>query len=336
MSLRNSLDVRSIRWLAVAGVGAFGGSLGLLIVLKALPYSTVILEPVALSQARQRPSPNFSIGSVSWSVAAFAETKALQPFRDTMHAACGDAKGLAAAACATRQLEVSSFGNPTSEFVNVDFDPIAHLERHLKGAPGHCLTRSAILAAELLATGTPARVVQMMPARGKGHTLVEVWDEALGWTVVDPTAGGYITGVTEHASAADLLADPNRVDWRSFKAQATPAEVVAKREYFRTLLAGNLLYPEPWLYLRVGQRIAPWPWRGLYARIGPSHATLGPMQRTLSWAIPALATVGLALLATAWRRHSSAAAVRTIPLATEARPTGADVNRRPGILDPDY
>jgi hypothetical protein len=84
----------------------------------------------------------------------------------------------------------------------------------------------------------------MVPAHGKGHTLVELWDGALGWTVVDPSSGGWVTGSTKHASAVDLLADPNLVEWRPF-AEASSAEVEANRRHLQGLLTGNVLYPEP-------------------------------------------------------------------------------------------
>ena len=278
------------------------GSLALLLLLKELPYSSVILESVSAKEAQRPPTSDFSIGPLTFSVAAFEEAKELQPFRDAMRATCGDAKGLAAGACVTRQLQARfPTGEPKTEFVSSHFDPVAHFRQHLAGAPGHCLTRSAILATELLATGTPARVVQMLPDRGKGHTLVEVWDGALGWTVVDPSSGGFVTGTTRHASAVDLLADPNLVEWRPF-AGASSAEVDANRRQFQGLLTGNLVYPEPWLYLRLGKRVAPWPWRGSYARVGPSYLALGPAQRALSLAIPAFAVAGLVLIGLAWRR----------------------------------
>ena len=56
----------------------------------------------------------------------------------------------------------------------------------------------------------------MLPASGKGHTLVEVWDDRLGWTVVDPSNDGYLTGTVRHSAAADLLSNPGALEWRSF------------------------------------------------------------------------------------------------------------------------
>ena len=288
------------------GLGCLGAALALLVVLKSLPYSTVRLVLVEASQAAMRPTPDFTVGPLRWPVTALAKAPALQPFRDAMRATCGDAEGLAAAACAASALSKRiPVGNPATEFVTVDFDPVAHFERHMAGAPGHCLTRSAILATQLLSVGIPARVVQMVPAGAKGHTLVEVWDDVMGWTVVDPSTGGSVTaGAARRGAAVDLLADSAVVEWRPFgSAPVSAADVEAKERLFRTLLAGNVLYPEPWLYLRQGERAAPWPFRGQYARVGPAYLTLGPAQQALTWAIPGLVATGLGFLAFGWRRR---------------------------------
>jgi hypothetical protein len=208
------------------------------------------------------------------------------------------------------------WGKPSTEFVNLDFDPLSHFKEHMAGARGHCLTRSAILAAELLAVGIPARVVQFVPAEGKGHTLVEVWDVARSWTVVDPTTGGYLTGRASRGSAVELLAEPDGVDWQPFAYAAGTREPVEQKRFFRRLLAGNVLYPEPWLYLRLGGRAAPWPFRGEYARVGPAFLTRGPLQQLLFWLIPGLALAGGGLIVTARRR---AAVVRS-PQSEMGRP----------------
>ena len=315
----------ALSWL---GLGCVGAAVALLLVLKTLPYSTVRLAPVDASEARMAPTPDFAIGPLRWPVRELREAKELQPFREALHAACGDVRGAAAATCASIALaERSPVGSPPSDFCRVDFDPLAHFERHMAGAPGHCLTRSAIVTTQLLAAGIPARVVQMVPARAKGHTLVEVWDDTMGWTVVDPSGGGLVTGAARRGSAADLLADPASVEWKAFgNASVSAPESEAKRHHFQTLLEGDLLYPEPWLYLRRGERVAPWPLRGHYARIGPLFATLGPVQLVLTWAIPALAVTGLAFVVAGWRRRHAYS--RALPASREY----AEV-RTPGALE---
>lgn len=286
---------------------------GLLVTLKLLPYSSVVLTGVNASEALRRPTPDFSIGRLTWPVRTLSTAPSLQPFRDAMPPACRETRGLEAAACVSRDLAARTpIGDPATEFVGTDFDPATHLARHLAGAPGHCLTRSAILAGELLATGTPARVVQLLPLSGKGHTLVEVWDDAGGWTVVDPSTGGFLTAHPRRASAVELLTEPDRAEWRSFDGLANAAETERLRQHFRALLTGNVLYPEPWLYLRLGARAAPRPWRAAYARVGPAYLALGPAQRLLAWGAFFFALAGLALLGAAlWSRLIVRRASRT-------------------------
>jgi len=299
------------------GVALLAGACGLVLALKALPYSSVIIEAVDPGEALRTPTPDFSIGRLAWPVRTLGARRELQPFRDAMPE-CGRARGLEAAACVTRQLAARSpVGNPANEFVAVVFDPAAHLGRHLAGAPGHCLTRSAILAGILLANGTPARVVQLLPLSGKGHTLVEVWDEARGWTVVDPLAEGFVAGKPGHASAVELLAEPERVEWVAFDDAPDPAASARRKRHLMELLTGNVLYPEPWLYLRVGTHAAAWPWRGVFVRVGPAYLSRGPAQRALTWGTAVLAVAGVALLAAAWRRDRVPAVDAMAGLANE-------------------
>jgi hypothetical protein len=306
------------------GLVSLAGALALLLLLKAMPYSSVRLGPVEASETTAAPTPDFAMGPLQWRVGALAASPSLEPFRTAMRAACADARGLRAAACATRVLrERFPDGAPSDEFVTTGFDPVTHFARHMSGEPGHCLTRSAILATELLSVGIPARVVQMVPARVKGHTLVEVWDEELGWTVVDPSTNGYVTARGGTAAAADLLMDPARVEWRPFDtASATDAEAREHGRYFETLLTGNILYPEPWLYLREGDRVASWPLRGHYARVGPPYLTLGPAQLALGWGALTLAVLGAMLLLLAWQQRSATA--RTLKLGETTEALGLD------------
>jgi len=302
MAYNNWLFRRLGLGLGLMGVACLAAALGLLAALKQLPYSSVVLTGIDGHQALRDPSPDFSMGRFTWPVRTLSTTSKLQPFRDAMPMACREAKGLDAAACVSRDLAARTpVGDPATEFAAADFDPAAHLEQHLAGAPGHCLTRSAILAGELLATGTPARVVQLVPVDGKGHTLVEVWDDERGWIVVDPSTGGFLTGRPRHASAVELLAEPARAGWTSFSESPNAAEAERLRVHFSGLLTGNVLYPEPWLYLRVGERVAPRPWRGAYARVGPAFLTHGPAQRALTWGAATSTLVGLGLLGAVWR-----------------------------------
>lgn len=285
-------------WAGWFGFGCLAASLGLLLLLKALPYSSVHLVTVSPSETTRRPSPEFTLGPLTWPVTELAQAPALQPFREAFRAACGEATGLAAAACASAVLaERVPVGEPTTEFVSDDFEPATHFEEHMAGAPGHCLTRGAILATQLLSVGIPARIVQLVPARGNGHTLVSVWDDGMGWIVVDPTSGGFVTSSGNPGSATTLLASAPRVEWNPLgQAPASVADSARMTRYFQSLLTGGVLYPEPWLYLRHGDRLAPWPLRGLYANAGRPLLWLGPLQQLLGVAIPGLALGGFCLL----------------------------------------
>jgi hypothetical protein len=306
MSLQAWFSRRSVKRHAVraSGVALLAVAGGLLVLLKALPYSSVRVAGVDAKEATLRPEPNFSIGPLHWPVRELAIAPELEPFREAMRSYCGDRKGIAAAECASELLsERVPVGTPSTEFVRSDFNPVAHFKEHMSGAPGHCLTRSAILAAELLSVGIPARVVQFVPVEEKGHTLVEVWDDGGGWTVVDPSTSGILIGSKSPAdSAVELLAEPSMAEWRGFGHASKLGADGAETGRFRALLQGDVIYPEPWLYLRVGERVAPWPFRGEYARIGRAYPTLGPLQQLLFWVIPGVALAGLVLLVVGHRR----------------------------------
>lgn len=295
------------------GVGCLAGTLGLLVVLKTLDYSSVRLVPVEAAEANARPTPDFRIGPLTWPVAELSRDPRLEPFRRAFRSACGDARGRAAAACASAVLaERIPLGEPKSEFVSPHFDPVAHFEEHMAGAPGHCLTRSAILATQLLSVGIPARVVQLVPPQGKGHTLVGFWDERSGWLVVDPTTSGFVTWDGKRGSAPDLLTDPRRVRWTPLDSSQHPrAETADRKRELEALLSGVVLYPEPWLYLRNGKPAAPWPFHGYYARVGPTVFRLGPAQAALCWAAAGLTVTGLCILAVGRRRRPTGQALRT-------------------------
>jgi hypothetical protein len=286
------------------GLALFASAAGLLI-LRELPYSTARITAVEAVELRRAPTPDFTVGPLTWRVSALQEDAALGPFRDAMRGACGDSRGLAAAACATRILhDRVPPGDPSTEYVDRHFDPIAHFHRHMGGEPGHCLTRSAILASELLSVGIPSRVIQMVPSSEDGHTLVEVWDDSLGWVVVDPSTDGYVVSARGPALAIDLLTNRENLEWKAFDhISPSPSEIESMRLYFRHILSGSLLYPEPWLYLRLGPRVGSWPTRGQYVRAGPMRLTLGPIQHALVVAIPLLGLLGAALVFAGWRRQ---------------------------------
>jgi hypothetical protein len=296
----------------------------LLPLLKALPYSSCRLISVSQEELRRPPTPDFSVGPLSWPVSRLKSEPTLAPFRESLHAACGDATGVEAATCAAEALaRRSPFGQPSTEFVDRDFDPLKHFKQHMAGEPGHCLTRSAIVATELLAAGIPARVVQLVPRRGQGHTVVGVWAAASGWTLVDPTYGGIISGPQDESSSADLLENPGRATWRPLRSRLfVPSTTEGRQRFVRRALRGNLVYPEPWLYLRLGKKLAPWPFRGKYVHTGPTILALGPAQGILLWGIPSLALMGVGLIGLGWRRPAMVGAGAQLSVAGDVRPLG--------------
>ena len=308
-----------------AGVVLVALAAGMALLLRLLPYSSVRIAAVEALEVDSRPSPDFAIGPLYWPVTALTADPALQPFREAMKASCDATRGLAAAACVSQVLsERFPAGGPSTEYVNVAFDPVAHFKSHMAGEPGHCLTRSAILATELLSVGVPARVLQMLPPSGKGHTVVSVWDDDAGWTVVDPSTRGYLAHAPGQGSAAELRANPQNIRWKPFApSTSSVSETEAETRQFRELLSGDLLYPEPWLYLRRGGKVAPWPFRGHYARVGPTFIWLGPLQGLLVWAIPVLLVVGSVLFIGSWWRAERLAEASRGDLA-DAQPRAGD------------
>jgi hypothetical protein len=296
---------------------------GLLLALKALPYSTSVFSSVSPGGVLRPPAPDFELDGIRWPVSSWSRDPALGPFRHDFLEHCAGQQGLSAALCVSnRMARAFPNGEPRTEPFLAVFDPVAHLREHLEGSPGHCVTRSAILVAELLSVGIPARVVQILGPRGptkSGHTVVEVWEHSRGWTVVDPTYGRVLRLNDREACAWTLVTHPHAVHWES--EGVTPGGVVASGGR-GPLAAATILYPEPWLYLRIGSHSAPWPFRGRFARAGKVHLLVGPLQTAIV-ATFLLCAAGAAACWLAWvsawsydrrsRREAKAAAAREIP-----------------------
>ena len=62
------------------------------------------------------------------------------------------------------------------------------------------------------------------------------------------------------------------------RAELTPLRELARQEL-------QVLYPEPWLYTRVGQHLAPWPFRGEFAVLERTTWQLGVGQTVLRTAV---------------------------------------------------
>lgn len=276
--------------------------------LKRLPYSSSSLQGVTLLQADAPPSnTSYDVGPLHWDLEAYRSAPSLEPLRAFKQAHCATETGLDAAVCVSNAFaEKFPHGTPQHEFVDTSYDPASVLAEHLAGAPGHCVTRSGLLAATLLACGQPARVVQFISTTGVGHNVIEVWGSQTGWVMFDPTYGGSVTDETHPLSTA-AAAKANTLTWRANGLAAitdTSAAVVYTNAETALLPGSTVLYPEPWLYTRVGARQAPFPFRGAFAHVGGSSWQLGPAQHLCHWGFALSALAGVALIAASLRARA--------------------------------
>jgi hypothetical protein len=272
-----------------------GGQLALL---KALPYASCSLERV--DGCYDRPDPNFRIGSVEWDVRYYSQAAELEPLRQYFREACpGNEAGLEAAV----RISVDFYkrfpmGAPSVDFFSTRFDLLNAFAAHLRERePGHCVSRSGLLAAVLLSAGRPARVVQIFSPRRRGHNVVEVWDGKDGWVIVDPT---FMTrfrprpGEAVASRAADPISHQSEPEVFSDRGLPLPDPPAYYFDDQDGLLRGPRVYPEPWLYLRTGPRFATFPFRGKFLVPGNPLWCFGPVQTLLQGGI--LVCAGLLVL----------------------------------------
>ena len=243
---------------------AFALALSVLAVTKTLPYASFLIVNTDTNEATSDSNHGFSIGSVQWDVKRFSNAPELAPFRHYFIETCGSQTGTQAAMCLSQAFDRAfPAGIPKHEFFERHFNPVANFEAHLAGEPGHCVNRSAMLATTLLSVGIPARVMSFIPRTGRGgHTLVEVWAGS-DWKSVDPTEVGLV-GSIRPGSAAEIK--QMRGSLRLFNDDGS----VRQDPYLlsESIVDGELLYPEPWLYTRTGPRFSYWPFRGKYIQVG--------------------------------------------------------------------
>jgi hypothetical protein len=265
----------------MVGVVGVVGALGSTAALRRLDYSTSWIVGGAADEAAMAPTASsIRVGELEWRVPLYAQAPELEPYR-LEFAGCGALEGLDAATCVYAVLDRSSpLGDPITEFVDASYDPSFALAQHLKGAAGHCTTRAALTSTALLAFGKPARVVQLLPGHGNGHNLTEVFDPQKGWVIFDPSTGDWLADEQGHPVSAASIARGSAVRWARMKAGP---DVSVYR--FATAL-----FPEPWLYTRVGQRAATWPFRGTFVRLG-TRFDVGPLQKATVVAVLLFAAV---------------------------------------------
>lgn len=264
----------------VALLAAEVGTLG------ALDYSKGWLAVVDTTAATS-PADPVRLSDFNWDPSLFANDPDLAPFVHVVRENCPNLGGLATAKCLSNVLAARfAHGGPTQELFDANFSPVAVLRKHLAGEEGHCVTRSGIIATALLASGIPARMVQLY-VPSAGHNAIEVFEPSRGWIFFDPTYGGELRLSGESRSAVALIGQAEKVEWVQ---SATPVKT-AKGEVMNgqlayahgssVLLSGHLIYPEPWLYTRVGRKLAPAPFNAKFLVIGTGSWRLAFVRRFL-------------------------------------------------------
>ena len=244
------------------------------------------------------PTPNFTVGDIYFDVDGYNRAPELEPFRQYFRRNCGDAKGTDAAACMSEMLRANvPFGDPRSEFFQAEYSPLDTFQRHMSGMPGHCVTFSGLEAATLLSVGVPSAIVQVYPANGPGHNVISVWDDRYGWVLFDPLNGSAVKRRDHYASGVEAVMHPNNLQASIIGDTEDQPRYLegffADRNNFR----GSVVFPEPWLYTRVGERQAGWPFRGRFLAFGQTLLKLGPVQHFIRYSLVALmALCGLYVL----------------------------------------
>jgi len=227
---------------------------------------------------------------------------------------CASLAGLDAAECLSATFAATfPHGVPSHEFVDAEYDPVADLASHMEGAPGHCVTRSGLIAAILLSAGMAARQMQMAAPH---HNVVEVFDERLGWVLIDPTFGAVFRTASGPSSAAALVNDSDG-QWTQELASPAPH---AKLGFEPDTGPREIAFPDPWLYTRSGKRAADWPFRGIFVHAGARGWQQGFGQQVARWTAGGLI---LALVATLLSRSLLARRLRLVEVHGAACDAGA-------------
>lgn len=253
-----------------------------------LPYTTSELYHLPLSSAQQSQiAPDvFRLGGLTWNMDLYKEDEKLKSFREFFKKNCGDQKGLAAATCLSDIiLGKVPFGAPGKEIMDQTYSPRQAFESHMSGAPGHCVTYAGLSSMVLLASGIPARMIQIVPAKKSGHNVIEVWDAQHGWVIFDPLNKIVMVRNGKPVSAIEALTYPNEL--RVVKTGGDGEKKGYLNDYYQGALPfdGAIVYPEPWLYTRTGEHVDRWLYRGQFMTLGANFFELGRAQELLRYGI---------------------------------------------------
>ena len=284
-------------------------TLAQLLALRGLHYSKASLSFVTLQEALQ-PADPLALDGLRWYPEPYSLAPGLAPMRALVREHCPGLTGFALGMCVSNVFaQRFRNGQPSREFFDRQHDPVAVFRDHLAGEPGHCVTRSGMLAATLLAAGTPARVAQVVGgADGFGHNVIEIWDPARGWRVMDPSFAGLPVSTDGKTSAVELTLPPFP-RWQPEPA-LHPVRGVDQQQAFLNygeehLRGARVVYPDPWLYTRVGRDSARFPFLGRFVLVGPRAMSLGIGQPLLQAGILLSAAAWLAVAARLfWRVRS--------------------------------
>ena len=285
-----------------------------------LDYAKAWFERLDFGEAIDPRGPQgpLALGTLHWDPRFYVGQPALAPFAALARSECPGSEPLKTAICLSNVMAIRfPHGRPSHELFDANFDPARALTRHLNGEPGHCVSRSGILATALLASGIPARVVQLYPPSGhvqEGHNAIEVYDPAQGgWIFFDPTYGGRLESQTGARSAAGLVVAAGALRWIPLAMPASyPPQPFDGAVTFSGAptprFSGHIVYPEPWLYTRVGKKQAPAIFSGTFLSVGPRSLRLAWGHWLLDGSIAVTGLAFLAVLVVAiTRRHRTMA-----------------------------
>lgn len=290
--LENSAGRLFFLWLSFAFI-----IVTLLSVLKWLPYSTASIShfPIENRTRELNPTPNFRVGNIEWNVERYRTAPELESFRRFFEINCKGLKGLDASVCLSDKLiKTIPFGEPETEMYLSNYSPSQDLEQHLKGLPGHCVTYSSLTATTLLSVGIPARVVQIIPGAEGGHNIIEVWDEKNGWFLFDALSGSSVSDGRNLVSALESLETGKML--HRVRAENRDDSNGYLKEYYNNeaIFSGAVVYPDPYLYTRVGEKQCLPIFRGKFVSFGKNFYFLGTAQTIL------LIGIIISCLAFAW------------------------------------